>query len=252
MALFETESLILKSYNLSEADKIVVFLTREHGVVRGVAKGAKRLKSRFGGSLEPFTVVNLSYFQKEERELVSVRQIDLIKSYFELASEPEFLQKFAYLAELLINFSPPHDPNEKLYRMARVCLESISEDFRTLEAATLYFELWLLRLGGYLPDWRVCDSCRREIGQETVGLQTSFQILCRSCQKAKSNIQISARQREVFMQAQKLAPTKFNEFVADKSSEVHEISQILKKMILQITGKELLSDKILTAVQGEA
>ena len=54
MSLIETESIILRSYNLAEADKIVVLLTRDHGVVRGVAKGAKRLKSKFGSGLEPF------------------------------------------------------------------------------------------------------------------------------------------------------------------------------------------------------
>jgi DNA repair protein RecO (recombination protein O) len=60
MPLVETESLILKSYSLAEADKIVVFLTQDQGLVRGVAKGAKRLKSRFGGALEPFSIVDLS------------------------------------------------------------------------------------------------------------------------------------------------------------------------------------------------
>ncbi len=75
MGLVETEGLVLKSYSLAEADKIVVLLTQNEGLVRGVAKGAKRLKSRFGGGLEPFSVVQISYFQKEERELVSLCQI---------------------------------------------------------------------------------------------------------------------------------------------------------------------------------
>src|SRR5687768_8102328 len=122
MALIETEGLVLKSYSLAEADKIVVFLTEHQGLVRGVAKGAKRLKSRFGGGLEPFSIVDLTYFQKEERELVSIRQIELKKSFFESASNPLFLQKFAYLGDILAEFAPPHEPNERLYRMARICL----------------------------------------------------------------------------------------------------------------------------------
>ena len=65
MSLVESESLVIKSYNLAEADRIVVFLTREHGMIRGVAKGVKRLKSRFGSSLEPYSIVNLEYFQKD-------------------------------------------------------------------------------------------------------------------------------------------------------------------------------------------
>ncbi len=245
MALFETEGLILKSYNLSEADKIVVFLTQHQGLIRGVAKGAKRLKSRFGGSLEPFSVVNLFYYQKEERELVSIRQIDLIKSYFDLASEPVFLQKFAYLAELLIEFSPPHDPNERLYRMAKVCLESASHNLETLETISLYFELWLLRLGGYLPHWSVCDVCKRELGNENAGLLSNFHLICKNCQKSRSNIQITPSHREVFAQAQKLSPVKFIEFAENRSEEVQSISQILKRMISQILGREILSQKVL-------
>ena len=61
MALIETESIILKSYNLAEADKIVVFLSEDHGMIRGVAKGAKRLKSKFGSGLEPFSIVRITY-----------------------------------------------------------------------------------------------------------------------------------------------------------------------------------------------
>ncbi len=78
MGLVETEGLILKTYSFAEADKIVVLLTQNEGLVRGVAKGAKRLKSKFGGGLEPFSIVQISYFQKEERELVSVRQLELV------------------------------------------------------------------------------------------------------------------------------------------------------------------------------
>src|SRR3954463_3717708 len=107
MPLIETESLVLKSYNLAEADKIVVLLTHDHGVVRGVAKGAKRLKSRFGSGLEPFSEIRASYFQKENIELVSLQKADLIRSNFEVASNPDFLQKFSYLGDLLISFLPP-------------------------------------------------------------------------------------------------------------------------------------------------
>ena len=78
MSLVETESLILKTYSLAEADRIVVLLTRDHGVVRGVAKGAKRLLSKFGSGLETFSSVRVTYFQKEVLELVAVEKVDLL------------------------------------------------------------------------------------------------------------------------------------------------------------------------------
>ncbi len=244
MGLVETEGLVLKSYSLAEADKIVVLLTQNEGLVRGVAKGAKRLKSRFGGGLEPFSVVQISYFQKEERELVSISQIELIKSYFENASEPEFFEKFAYLVELLVEFAPPHDPNEKLYRMAKVCLETAAENPQLLDGIVVYFELWILRLGGYLPDWNTCDNCRRELGSdENTALQINFHLQCRSCQKGRNDWKISAREREIFKNAQRFSPGKFVEFAAGREKDVREISSILRRIISNILGRDINAEK---------
>ncbi len=244
MGLVETEGLVLKSYSLAEADKIVVLLTQNEGLVRGVAKGAKRLKSRFGGGLEPFSIVQISYFQKEERELVSISHIELIKSYFEKASDPEFFEKFAYLVELLVEFAPPHDPNEKLYRMAKICLETASENPQNLDGTVVYFELWILRLGGYLPDWNRCDNCKREFGaDEKAALRINFLLQCQSCQKGRNDWQISAAERQIFKNAQKLSPGKFIEFAANKEKNVKEVSNTLKRIISNILGRDINAAK---------
>lgn len=250
MALVETESLILRSYALAEADKIVVFLTRDQGLVRGVAKGAKRLKSRFGGGLEPFSIVDLTFFQKEERELVSISQVELKKSYFAEASNPLFLQKFAYLAEILIEFAPPHEPNERLYRMARVCLETAAENLHYLDAIALYFEIWLLRLAGYLPAWTKCDNCQRELAkQESASLQINFHLSCQNCQKNRNASIISAPARSVFLTAQTVSPANFIEFAKEKTTQVNEISAILKRIISHILGRESIGERNLVAKQ---
>ncbi len=244
MGLVETEGLVLKSYSLAEADKIVVLLTQNEGLVRGVAKGAKRLKSRFGGGLEPFSVVQISYFQKEERELVSISQIELIKSYFEKASDPEFFKNFAYLVELLVEFAPPHDPNEKLYRMAKVCLETASENPQNLDSTVVYFELWILRLGGYLPEWNRCEICQREFGMdEKTSLQINFQLQCQSCQKSRNDWRISAEERQIFKSAQQLSPGKFVEFTINKDKSVREVSSILRRIISNILGRDINVEK---------
>lgn len=250
MGLIETEGLILKSYSLAEADKIVVFLSQHQGLVRGVAKGAKRLKSKFGGSLEPFTVAQITYFQKEERELVSISQIELVKSYFENAADPEFFQKFAYISELLSEFSPPHDPNERLYRMVKACLETASLDQKNLAAVVLYFQLWLLRLGGYLPDWSRCENCRREIDQtERTNLQINFQLLCHLCGSNKSKFVVAPEQREIFSAAQRISPEKFVAFTREKLSSVNELSNILRRIISGILGKEISTEKYLVVAR---
>jgi hypothetical protein len=78
--LYTADALILRTYKLGEADRIVVFLTRDRGKKRGVAKGARRAKSRFLGALEPLTEVRIAYFEKEQRELVGLNYAETIRS----------------------------------------------------------------------------------------------------------------------------------------------------------------------------
>ncbi len=249
MATHESESLILKSYSLAESDKIVVFLTRDHGLIRGVAKGAKRLKSKFGGGLEPFSVVDLTYFQKEERELVSIDSIDLRKSYFVEAGNPEFLQKFSYLSDLLIEFAPPNEPNETLYRMSKICLETAVSEPQSLGSIALYFEFWILKLSGFLPNWNVCDACQREIGlNDQTNLQINYHLLCSSCRKPAKDSNISSIERNIFLSAQSYSPARFVEYTLDKPEEVRTISQILKRIISHILGKENFGERVLAAL----
>ncbi|HEX8179847.1 MAG TPA: DNA repair protein RecO, partial [Pyrinomonadaceae bacterium] len=145
MALHETDAFVLRTYKLAEADKIVILLTPQSGLLRGVARGARRLKSRFGASLELFTLISLTYHEKEARELVSISQAEITRSYFHLAQNEELVSALNYLSELLIEFAPPHAPDEKLFRMVKVCLEALAALPADRDAIVRYFEIWLLR-----------------------------------------------------------------------------------------------------------
>src|SRR4026207_694829 len=168
MAVFETEALILRTYNLAEADKIVVCLTRSAGLIRGVAKGCRKLKNRFGAALEPFTLINLTYYEKEHQELVSFSQVEILKSRFNLSSNESVLTGFSYMGDLLIDFSPPHQANDNLYRMALACFEAVAENPDDLDAVLRYFEVWLLKLEGFMPDLRMCVNCHNPFGADEV------------------------------------------------------------------------------------
>lgn len=245
MPLIETESLVIKTYNLAEADRIVVFLTREHGMVRGVAKGAKRLKSRFGSSLEPFSIVKLEYFQKETLELVSIQKIELIESNFAAASNPEFLQKFSYLSDLLVAFSPPHDPNETLYRMVKACIETAATEANSLLSVGVYFELWLLRLAGYLPDWSKCDECAKAFDEiEETSIRTNYRLMCSRCARASGRT-IDISTRLIARNAQKLSPGEFAQSTQENTYDLERLSSILKQIISQSLGREVAGEKSL-------
>lgn len=245
MPLYETESLVLKSYNLAEADRIVVFFTQEHGVVRGVAKGAKRLKSRFGSTLEPFSTVQLCYFQKEDRELVSIQQVELVTSFFAVAAEPEFLHTFSYIADLLLAFTPPQDPNEKLYRMIKACLAAPANTPERLEGIGLYFELWLLRLGGYLPDWGRCDDCGRQFSEnEDSNLRNDFHVVCAGCGRAQGMAKVMPAERDLFQKVQKLPPVDFLHYAEGRSEPVAAVSNVMRRIISQVLGWEVTSGRL--------
>ena len=240
MALIETESLILKCYSLAEADKIVVLFTQDHGVVRAVAKGAKRLKSKFGSGLEPFSVVRITYFEKEVVELVSVQKIELQRSYFAAASDPAFLNKFSYLADLLVALSPPHDPNETLYRMVKACLNTAEADSSSLAAVGVYFEQWLLRLNGLLPDWSRCSECRREFNKTDIAdITASSHLLCSSCRRASSGRRIDDRHRAIFSAVKRLPPDQFAATHGNDLTHLTELSNVLKRVISHAIGREI-------------
>src|SRR5438045_2419435 len=115
MPLYTTDALVLRTYKLGESDRIVVFLTEDRGKKRGVAKGARRPKSKFAGALEPLTRARIAYFEKERRELVGLNYAEPSRS--PLSARPEALAHVGYFAELLDEWAQEAEPNERLYRL---------------------------------------------------------------------------------------------------------------------------------------
>jgi DNA repair protein RecO (recombination protein O) len=180
MGLNETEAFVLRTYKLAEADRIAVLLTQKFGLLRGVARGARKLKSRFGASLEPYTFISLSYYEKEAQELVSIRQAEIVRSYFHLAREPEVVATLGYLSELIIEFAPPHEPNERLFRLIKACLSTLNTTPTRLEEVVRYFEVWILKLSGFLPDIKLCANCRQTL-QGSTFLTLGHRLECAHC-----------------------------------------------------------------------
>ena len=156
MPLYTADALILRTYKLGEADRIVVFLTEDRGKKRGVAKGARRSRSRFVGALEPLTLVRLAYFEKEQRELVGLNYAE--PSCSPLSARPEALGHIGYFAELIDQWAQDGDPNERLYRLGAALLEALAAG-GSVEPLARYFEFWLLRLQGVYPSITACHVC---------------------------------------------------------------------------------------------
>jgi DNA repair protein RecO (recombination protein O) len=169
--LYTADALILRTYKLGEADRIVVFLTRDRGKKRGVAKGARRPRSKFGAALEPMTEVKIAYFEKETRELVSLNYAEPVHS--PLAGPGEAVHYASYFAELIDEWAPADDPNEMLYRLGASVVEAMTLG-TSPEVLARYVEYWVLRLQGVYPPHLVCHECgARFTGQRSASAEAS-------------------------------------------------------------------------------
>lgn len=235
MGLIETEAIVLRVYPLAEADKIVVCLTRSAGVVRGVAKGARRLKSRFGAGLEPFTLVHLSYYEKEGRELVSLRQAEIQRSHFKLSQRAETVAALSYLSELVLEFAPPHEPNEKLFRMVRATLEAVPQEPVDLTPLLRYFEVWTLKLAGFLPDLRRCAECREEISSsESSSLNAEFKLRCQKCSRDLGMVLAGATRAQI-LAMQRLSPCDYWQAAKGVSgASMEQLAHLTRKLISHV------------------
>jgi len=150
MNVHQSEALTLKTYPFAESNRIVVYLTRKYGKLRGVAHGARKPKSRFGSTLELLTHSKIVFYRKEHQELAVIQSADIIRAFpaYELSWEVNL--HFNYFAELLLELSREEEENENLFRLALAVLDACATVPISLLAR--YFELWLLKLEGILPD----------------------------------------------------------------------------------------------------
>ncbi|MBV8475997.1 MAG: DNA repair protein RecO [Acidobacteria bacterium] len=171
MPLKDSEAIILRTYPLREADLLVTFLTRIEGKVRGVARAAKKSKRRFGGALEPLTYVRAYYEDRERQDLPRLDACEVIAS--PLAREVTYARAVAlgHVAELLDELLPDRESDDAVFRLTLSVLDALRGD--QVWMPVTYFELWLTRLTGLLPDLSECSVC----GAALNGRRAFFHVL---------------------------------------------------------------------------
>ncbi len=155
-----SESFVLRTYPFREADLVVSFFTRDLGKLRGIARRARRPKSAFGSGLERLSQVRMAYFQKENAELASLSGCELIESQFALQSDYASSMALDYFTEVTEQLLPPHEPNERYYRLLAAALAYLrgatdADRSTRMWTAVTYVSIWAVRLAGVWPDFRV-------------------------------------------------------------------------------------------------
>ncbi|NJD69732.1 MAG: DNA repair protein RecO [Candidatus Methylomirabilota bacterium] len=181
MPLHTTEAIVIGGYNLGEADRIIPFFTRRLGKVRAVAKGARRLRSRYGGTLELFTLGQLVFFESPNRTLHKINEFSVVDSFAALKADLGRLSRGAYLVELAGASVEDGEVNEEIFLLLRdaLTLLVLHDDPRLLRA----FEIRLLRIVGYLLELYRCLVCRSALGTgaEPAISPTRGGLVCPGC-----------------------------------------------------------------------
>jgi DNA repair protein RecO (recombination protein O) len=168
MGLLTAEALILDVMDLHDRDRIVTFLTREHGKKKGVAKGARTKHSRFGGQLQPLAKVEVTWFEKEGRELGRISSVELMRPAHRLQEDLDGILLGSYMADHMLEMAQEDDPSDHFFRLLDSTLEALLAGVDR-DLAARYFEAWVLRLAGVFPPPRFCPSCGRPFEEAEAG-----------------------------------------------------------------------------------
>ena len=155
--LYRDEGVVLRTYRLGEADRIVVLCTRRHGKVRAVAKGVRKTKSKFGSRLEPISHVALQLY--EGRELDIVTQVDSIDHFRAIRDDLDRLTRASTMLEVVDQLSQEGGVNPRLYQMLIGGLRALSTHNGPLVVPAFFWKL--LALEGYRPILDGCAECGR-------------------------------------------------------------------------------------------
>ena len=242
MPVYQSEALILRTYKLGEADSIVVFLTRDRGKKRGVAKGARGRRSRYTGALEPMTRGDVAYYEREQRDLVRLNFVEPTRSPLSAASG-EALGYVGYFAELIDEWAPEAHADERLYRLGSSVVDA-SAAGAPVELLARYFEYWLLRLQGVYPSIRQCPECGGALNEGASMPQHDAVLVCRNCAPGTAGMRLSAEAMLFLKSATSVAPDNLSTLVLTPRS-ARELETAHRRLIAVHLDKDLKSARVL-------
>jgi len=157
MSVLTSEAVVLRTWPVHEADLIVSLFTRDYGRIRGVAKSALKSRKRFGGALEPMTMARAWFAERPRQELVRLDQLEILGSPLSAPVDQLRMTVLSFFAEVLDEALPDHDPQETVFRLLVAVLDQTTVEQPWMPLT--YFQLWMTRLMGLLPDIAHCTAC---------------------------------------------------------------------------------------------
>jgi DNA repair protein RecO (recombination protein O) len=183
MAICRTEAIVLRGFKLGESSKIITLYTQNYGKIKGVAKGVRRPKSRFGASLEPITHSLIVFYHKEGRDLHTLSDGDILTPFIRLKGDFACLTYASAICELTDRLMVGEEPNRPLFGILLDALHGIEEASpEDAEKFLWRYELGLFELLGYQPGFNTCVHCGRSPRERALLFSHSLGgVLCEKC-----------------------------------------------------------------------
>ena len=250
---FTTNVINLKSYNISEADKIIVMYSKEKGLIKGVAKGIKKTTSKLGGRMD-MLVANKLMLNKG-KTLDTICQAEALNTFFNLRNDMNKLFYAMYASEIVSNFGIENDPNsEEIYNLFYSFLEKLS-NAKTKEQAmlsVLKFQLKIMYITGYSIELNDCVKCQKEPNSEEIYFSIEQGgILCKDCAiDVCKKIKIPQKIKEflnTILKEDFNTQTKYDDLVTEKICDI--CINLLKNYIEYYSPKRFKTTQMLESIR---
>ncbi len=247
-----TEAIIISSLNLGDADKLVTFFSLDRGMLKGVAKNARKSFRRFGAGLEAFTYSRLHLYEREHQELLRIESADIIAQSARICEDLNRSAAGAVMLELVKELAPAGERNASAFLLLVHTLELLNagEDPSFL---LKIFEIKLLSLLGYQPKLDHCLSCGREPTGELIFYSMKGGVLCPDCMESSggSQVRLSQGAASFYYQALRMDMDKICR-LRPSPAIMQELDRMFSAHTFHILGKRLKSREFLQTINTDA
>ena len=245
-------AIVLRARPFGESDKIVSFLTESHGKLSGIAKGALRSRKRFANSLEPFSLINLSFQDRPHSNLAFLFGAELIQGPRALMSDLDRIAQASYLVEITEGLIGEREENRAVFHHLLGGLRQLEQDGASLRFLT-GFELKLLRLVGYQPGLDGCKKCQKRWRNDSLQWYFSFLdggIVCDFCSRSCRDVLPVGRTTVEILTALQSEDKNLPARVALPGTVVAEMRSAVLRFIRFHIGREIKSAPFLHSFSG--
>lgn len=246
----KTESIIISSMNLGEADKLVTFFSLDRGMLKGVARNARKSFKRFGAGLESFTLSRLHLYEREHQELARIESADIIYQASAISADLQRAAAGAVMLELVREMAPLGERNAAAFLLLSHTLHLLNNNENPLFLLRI-FEIKFLSLLGYEPRLDHCLSCGAQPKKEMIFESMRGGILCPDCMVSSGaqQIRLSAGTVGFYYQSLRMEMDKICR-LKPASGIMRELDQAFSAHIIHILGKRLKSMEFFLSIQS--